>query len=146
MAGKKFISIGNQTQSSDIYSAPVHPSVSDGLLVEGTFVSISSGGQLILADNRNAQGKPRAVGALLQSHQLKDFRGNTVDTVDQMSYARQGKIGNLTGLTPGATYYLSSGGGMTINSPASAGDVRQEVGYAESATVLVLMLGPAHVI
>lgn len=145
MAGKKIISLGNQTTPHDIYSAPVNAAVSDALVIEGTFVGLNSSGELVLADSRNSASRPAARGALIHSHQNKDFRGNVLDTNEQMSYCRAGKIGNLSGLTPGATYYLSSGGGITSTKPASAGDLSQEVGYAESPTVLVIALGPAIV-
>lgn len=146
MAGKKIISLGNQTSSHDIYSAPANAAVADALLIEGTFVGLNNQGEIVIADNRNSQSKPAARGALIHSHQNKDFRGNVLDFNEQMSYCRAGKIGNLSGLTPGATYYLSSGGGITPTKPVAAGDLAQEVGYAETPSILVIALGPAIVV
>lgn len=43
----------------------------------------------------------------------------------------------LTGLTPGATYYLSvTSGGVTLTPTTTAGQIVQEVGFASSATNL----------
>lgn len=47
------------------------------------------------------------------------------------------KIGGLSGLTPGATYYLATvPGAITDTPPAASGNVVQEVGVAVSATEL----------
>lgn len=50
----------------------------------------------------------------------------------------EGTITGLTGLTPGATYFLSdtATGGVTLTIPTNAGDIVQVVGYAVSATEL----------
>lgn len=43
----------------------------------------------------------------------------------------------VTGLTPGATYYLSNTpGGITVTPTTVAGQIAQEVGFAVSATLL----------
>lgn len=48
-----------------------------------------------------------------------------------------GKITGLSGLTPGATYYLdTTGGAITATPPSSSGNFVQEVGVAVSATEL----------
>jgi hypothetical protein len=142
---KKIISMGSNSNSTDIYSAPANAAVADALLVEGTFVALNPQGEIIIADFRASQSKPAARGALIHSHQMKDFRGNTLDTMEQMSYTRRGKIGGMTGLTPGASYYLSSGGAVQVAAPGTTGDLRQYVGYAESPTVLVIDIGPPTV-
>ena len=50
----------------------------------------------------------------------------------------EGTISGLTGLTPGAAYFLSDTitGGVTLTIPTAAGDIVQVVGYAVSATEL----------
>lgn len=45
---------------------------------------------------------------------------------------------NLSGLTPGARYFLSSSGKLTTSPTVSAGYVVQTVGYALTSTVFVL--------
>lgn len=43
----------------------------------------------------------------------------------------------LTGLTPGATYYLSvTSGGVTLTPTTTSGQIVQEIGFASSATTL----------
>lgn len=44
----------------------------------------------------------------------------------------------LSGLTPGATYYLSTtAGGVTLTAPSAAGNIVQSVGKAFDATTLI---------
>jgi hypothetical protein len=51
-----------------------------------------------------------------------------------------GEIAGFVGLTPGATYFLSTTpGGITTSAPALPGIV-QELGFAKSATTLVATL------
>jgi hypothetical protein len=137
----KIISMGANTNSADIYGAPVDPTVSAALFTEGKFVALNNLGQLKLADFRNSQGKPVARGALWPSYNLTDWRGNVVTTMGQMSYVRQGKLGGLSGLIPGETYYLSSGGGFQLSKPGTTGDHHQVIGYAETPTILVITVG-----
>jgi hypothetical protein len=142
---KKIISMGSNSNSSDIYSAPVNAAVADNLLVEGTFVALNSAGEIIIADYRNSSSKPAARGALIHSNQMKDFRGNVLDTMEQMSYTRRGKIGGYVGLIPGTSYFLSSGGNVQAATPGTTGDLRQYVGYAETPTILVIDIGPPSI-
>lgn len=44
-------------------------------------------------------------------------------------------------LTPGATYYLGTAGSITTSPPVAVGEVVQRIGYAKSATILVLTPG-----
>lgn len=49
-----------------------------------------------------------------------------------------GKISGLSGLTPGATYYLdTTGGAITTSPPSGSGNLVQEVGVAVSATEML---------
>lgn len=141
MAQLRISSIGSKTKEQDIYSAPVEPTVTPSLLTEGKFIALNSSGKIILADYRNSQGKPVARGVLWMNNQRTDFKGNVMDLTAQMSYVHRGKIGNCSGLQPGQTYYLSSGGGFQLALPGSSGDYRQSVGYAETPTSLVIVLG-----
>lgn len=140
MPGPKAIS---NYQPQDVASGAIHPA-SGANFVQGLFVGIQSGNaQLILADHRNSAGRYMAVGCLTHSAQIKDPLGNVVQTVTQMSYIRKGRMGNMVGLKPGQPYYLSSGGNIQLTKPATVGDVSQQVGVAESETILVIDVGPA---
>jgi hypothetical protein len=141
MAQIRISSIGSKTKEQDIYSAPVEPTVTPSLLTEGKFISLNSSGKIILADYRNSQGKPVARGVLWQNNLRTDFRGNAMDGTAQMSYVVRGKIGNCVGLVPGASYYLSSGGGFQSGAAGVSGDYRQLVGYAETPTSFVIKIG-----
>lgn len=54
-------------------------------------------------------------------------------------YFGKGIISGLSGLTPGAKYFLSAttAGGIALTVPSGSGDIIQEVGRALSATELV---------
>lgn len=123
-----------------IYGAKYKQAVASTLL-NGIFVGLDANGELVPADHRNSESKPAARGALMQDAQRKDFFGNVIATEVMGSYCREGKIAGLTGLTPGASYYLTSGGGIQLTKPGTTGDLAQYVGYAESSTVLVIAIG-----
>ena len=55
----------------------------------------------------------------------------------------EGSITGLTGLTPGATYFLSGAatGAITTTIPTAAGSIVQQVGVATSATTLTFEAG-----
>lgn len=129
---------------NDVCSAPRSASVSSALLVNGAFIHINSSGEIILADHRNAQSKPSAHGVLTMGADHHDALGNVTRKEDRLSFVTRGKIGGLS-LTPGLTYYLSSGGGILNAKPGSAGDLGQEVGFALTASTLVLRIGPATI-
>jgi hypothetical protein len=141
MAALRISSIGSKTKEQDIYSAPVEPTVTPSLLIEGKMIALNASGRIILADYRNAQGKPVCRGVLWQNNLRTDFRGNAMDASAQMSYVIRGKIGNCSGLQPGQSYYLSSGGTFQLALPGGSGDNRQVVGYAETPTSLVIKIG-----
>lgn len=93
-------------------------------LSAGNLVYISGTGTVLKAD-ANAVAKA-AVGYVTSSA----ANGAAVTVFFE------GTISGLTGLTPGATYFLSdtATGGVTLTIPTSAGDIVQVVGYAVSAT------------
>jgi hypothetical protein len=108
-------------------------------LLPGLFVGKNSSGDVVLA---TFAGVP-ARGVLLNDAQLRDFRGNAVQTNPRVSFDGENgvRVDGFSGLVPGSTYYLSSGGGIHLASGGGAFD--QEVGWADSDTVLVLNIGPA---
>lgn len=130
----------NSIGSAEIVSAQASS------LVEGVFVGLDSTGKLKLADFRASAGPINTRGFLWMGAQRKDFLGNVLETLSRLGYAWEGRVVGFTGLTPGADYYLSSGGGISITKPAAAvGDIDQKVGYAISATELRVELGTAVV-
>lgn len=112
-------------------------------LVQGTFIGLDSAGKMKPAYHLAANGPVVARGVVLQDANLKDPKGNVLENLTRVSYARQGRIGGLSGLTIGSTYYLHSGGAITATKPAAVtGDIDQKVGFAISATELVIEIGP----
>lgn len=52
-----------------------------------------------------------------------------------------GEVSGFVGLTPGDTYYLSTTPGQITNvAPSNPGDIVQRIGFAKSATVLMVMV------
>jgi hypothetical protein len=67
----------------------------------------------------------------------------TVIAGAQGLYQYEGVVGGLAGLTPGSTYFLSSGtaGSITTTPPSGTGEWVMVVGQAFSATELSIELG-----
>lgn len=116
-------------------------------ILQGVFVGLDANGKIKPADYRASQGPVVSRGAALQDAIMKDPKGNTLDTLKQGSYTFEGRIKGITDsnaavLTPGATYYLHSGGGINKTKPAATtSDIDQIVGYALSADELVIRIG-----
>lgn len=106
-------------------------------LASGDFVNLHLDSGVIKARKADATtaGKP-AHGFVLAAV----TSGNTATV-----YGTSNKNTGLTGLTIGSDYYLSTTpGGVSIDpGPATAGNLSQLLGRAESATALVFMGGPA---
>jgi len=100
-------------------------------LSAGNLVYISAAGTVLKAD-ANAVAKA-AVGFVLAS--VANAATGTVYF--------EGSITGLTGLTPGATYFLSGAatGAITTTIPTAAGSIVQQVGVATSATTLTFEAG-----
>lgn len=123
------------------------PAVATAYL-EGLFVGLNGSGVLTLGDYRASASAIRARGALKQDLQQKDPKGNVLSTIRDGSYTYTGKISGITAdglglaLTPGADYYLYTGGTITKTKPAATtDDIDQMVGYALSATELQIQIG-----
>ncbi|MGI9158305.1 MAG: hypothetical protein ACR2K1_00985 [Saprospiraceae bacterium] len=95
-------------------------------LSAGNLVYISNTGTVLKAD-ANAVAKA-AVGYVTSS----------AASGASVTVFFEGTISGLTGLTPGATYFLSdtTTGGVSLTIPSNAGDIVQAVGIAVSATEL----------
>lgn len=129
-----------------VVGAPVL-AASAASILQGVFVGLDATGKIKPADYRASAGPIVPRGAAIQDAQGKDPKGNVLDTIKQGSFVDIGRIKGITDrngatLTPGATYYLHSGGGISATKPASTtGDLDVEVGYALSADELVIHIG-----
>jgi hypothetical protein len=132
--------------ANSVVGAPVLASTAASVL-QGVFVGLDTAGKIKPGDYRASQGPIVVRGAAIQDAIGKDPKGNTLDTLKQGSYSFEGRIKGLTdrngaALTPGATYYLHSGGGVSATKPATTtSDIDQIVGYALSADELVIKIG-----
>jgi hypothetical protein len=129
--------------TNSVVGAPIKAAAAATIL-QGVFVGLDTNGQILPAECKSTAVQAR--GAALQDAQMKDPKGNVLDTIVQGSFTFEGKISGLSGLTSGATYYLLSGGAIQSTRPATAtGDIDQEVGYALDDSTLVIMIGPATI-
>ena len=132
--------------TNSVVGAPVL-AASAASVLQGVFVGLDTAGKIKPADYRASAGPIVARGTALQDAVMKDPKGNTLDTLKQGSYSFEGRIKGLTdrngaALTPGATYYLHSGGGVSATAPATTtGDLDLIVGYALSADELLVKIG-----
>lgn len=111
-------------------------------MVRGIFVGIHTDGKLKLADYRASQGPVVARGFLMRDAQQKDPKGNVLDTWAWLDYGWEGEIDGFVNLTTSKTYYLSTGGGISVTKPAAVtNDIDQKVGYALSTTKLRVAIG-----
>lgn len=111
-------------------------------MITGTFVGIHTDGKLKLADFRAAQGPVVARGFLMRNAQQKDPKGNVLDTWSYLDFGWEGDIDGYVNLTVGKTYWLSTGGGISVTKPAAVtNDIDQKVGYAVNSTRLRVAIG-----
>lgn len=124
-AGKLDNSMMPTGVGQDTKSVTLTEDVSAGNLIN---IYASSGAKARKAD-ATSQGK-EATGFVLAS-------GTNTNPI--VVYFEQ-VITGLSGLTPGATYYLSTtAGGVTSTPPSGSGNVVQEIGVALSSTELIFM-------
>jgi hypothetical protein len=105
------------------------PATASEAIAVGNFVNIfSSSGAKVRKANATDDTKP------VNGYAAAAIANTAVGSIR----APGGKISGLTGLTPGATYYLDAAvaGGITVTPPSGAGNLVQEVGVAISATEL----------
>lgn len=108
-------------------------------LVQGVFVGVNSSGEVLPATPFGAQGSIQARGFVTDDVQRKDPKGTVVNTDDRVAYATEGVISGFDNpLVPGATYYLNSGGGISV---VPVGSWDQSVGWAKNAQELVVHIG-----
>jgi hypothetical protein len=82
--------------------------------------------------------KARKADASTSGKEAVGFVLAAVESAANATVYFDGTITGLTGLTPGARYYLSAAaaGGVVTTAPSSAGNIVQEVGYALAAESL----------
>lgn len=81
--------------------------------------------------------KVRKADATTAGKEAVGFVLAAVESAANATVYFDGSISGLTGLTPGARYYLAtSAGGVVSTAPSSSGNIVQEVGYALSDTSL----------
>jgi hypothetical protein len=106
--------------SVTVFTCPVGAAVGDA-------VALSAADTVILADADNASARP-AIGIVASK---------PTPTTCVLRYA--GELGGFTGLTPGATYYLSTTpGAIQTPTPTGAGVLSQVIGDARNTTTLVI--------
>ena len=135
-----------QYPSIAVVGAPIL-AASAASILQGVFVGLDTAGKIKPADYRASAGPIVPRGASIQDAQQRDPKGNVLDTIKQGSFVWTGRIKYITDrngatLTKGATYYLHSGGGISVTKPASTtGDLDIKVGYAVSADELQIEVG-----
>lgn len=95
-------------------------------LAAGDLVNIWNNGGTANARKADASNGRRAHGYVLSG-----ASSSTTATV----YVQDNLTG-LTGLTPGAAYYLSTTGTISTTAPSTSGHISQEIGTAISTTVI----------
>lgn len=134
MAAKKVLAY----TTGDVQGGP-HKASAAATLLQGTVVGLNSGGEIVLADYRVGQGPIQARGFLTQNANRTDPKGNVLFMEPRGGFVDRGRVTGFGTLIPGLAYYLHTGGGITINKPATAtNDIDQQVGYAIDADVLVI--------
>lgn len=109
---------------ADVVSVPATEALAAGALVN---IYNNSG----TASARNADSSSAAGGKKISGFVLAAVASGGTATV-----YRSGQNTGVTGLTPGADYWLSTGGGVSTTPDTASGHTTQYAGTAISATVL----------
>lgn len=93
-------------------------------------VVYEAGSSFVRQANAAVVGNMPAIGVVIQT------------TGASCVLARSGEVDGFVGLTPGATYFVSTvAGQITTTPPSGSGNVVQRVGYAKTTTILMVQLG-----
>jgi len=108
----------------------------NGAISARDFVYVEAAGTIAVADNGSVG--TRSVG-IVQAAILDAAAGDVYF---------EGIVSGFTGLTPGANYYLGTGGTVVLAGglPTATGEIVQKVGVALSATELSIEIGQAIVL
>lgn len=108
-------------------------------LAEGDLVGLNSSGEIVIATNASGSNIV-ARGVVLTASTVGQFGATKVLT--KITYFERVKLNGLTGLTIGATLWLSTAGAVTGTKPSGTGTTNQVVGYAVSATEAIIDICP----
>lgn len=107
-------------------------------VTRGYTLAIEAAGEVKLAD---------ANGTEWTDFPCRGFAATDTVAGDKVTILRKGKLNGFTGLTIGKDVYLSeTAGGVVQTAPSDSGDCVQKVGYAISATEIVIEIGTASVV
>jgi hypothetical protein len=128
-AGEFVVAQGDGTVHPSFFPPGIGQDVATAIAGEalsaGDMVYFNGSGQAMKAD-------ADSIGKAARGYVLQSYSALATATI----YFNDSNTA-LTGLTPGATYYLSeTAGQVTTTSPTTAGHISQEIGYAISATRL----------
>lgn len=143
----RFVSVGENLANATTYSYTPNgrgrntagaivavPATAD--LPAGTPVNLFTNAGQLAAQGADATDDSKPVNGITSTAVSSGAAGPVVTTPGTTVYG-------LSGLTPGATYYVAAGGGLTDTAPSGSGEVVQVVGVASSATTLVYGPGTA---
>lgn len=103
----------------------------DAAAAAGTVVYLYNNAGVLTAGKANATNNTKPCRAIVSSE------GGSSGAGDFAEVMLGGLVGNLAGMTPGVTYYLSTTDGLITNTaPVAAGNIEQFLGFALSATLL----------
>jgi len=99
-------------------------------VTRGYALAINSSGEVVLAD---------ADGTEWTDFPARGFAATDTAAGSKVTVLRKGKLSGFSGLTIGKDVYLSeTAGGITQTAPSDTGDCVQKVGWAISATEIVI--------
>ena len=102
----------------------------EGAISDRTPVYINSNSRVDVADMANTAAS-----------QVCGFSKNSAAAqLDPVAVASIGVLDGFSGLTAGSRYFLGGAGAISTSVPTSAGDSIVQVGYAKSATELMIMI------
>lgn len=110
--------------------------VTSEALSAGAIVNIYTANSV--ATVRNADSSTSAAGKKASGFVLASTTSG-----QNASVYRSGMNTQLTGLTPGADYFLGAAGGVTTTAPTASGTTSQYLGTATATGTLDVQLGPA---
>jgi len=101
-----------------------------------------SAGNIVNVYTDSGASKARKADATTAGKEATGFVLASVTSGNPATVYVEQKITGLTGLTPGAMYWLSTtAGAATATAPSGSGNVNQRIGRALSATVLAFQPG-----
>jgi hypothetical protein len=154
MAGNRYVTVSG-SQMTSLASADVSAGVADA----GKIVGLNSAGKVDITmlptgigetTEVKTAGEAIAAGALVQvtatgtvvnadaaTHRAAvGFVLSAIANAATGTVYYSGQITGLSGLTPGARYFVGAAGAITTTAPTAAGSIWQPIGRATSATAL----------